>query len=205
MSRLRHRTQTMPGRPDEGDLSRHHTRLHARRWAAARRQALDRDRYRCRSCGRAGRLECDHVIPLERRSSFADPTPAGPLGEFWRLAGWHSAQNEQSPKSDLASGRSRTWVAAPRTGCGGFTGCQQSGVWSVDTAEARFWLRKFPIDERDWRIRELELLDRIAAASRSTAIAIAVPEGRRPSQTTRGPSITVPSGAEIRPASRSCT
>ena len=49
-------------------------------------------------------------------------------------------------------------------------------VWSVDTAEARFWLRKFPIDERDWRIRELELLDRIAAASRSTAIAIAVPE-----------------------------
>ena len=47
-------------------MSRHHTHLHARRWAAVRRQVHARDRYRCRSCGRAGRLECDHVTPLQR-------------------------------------------------------------------------------------------------------------------------------------------
>ena len=30
------------------------------------RWRLERDGYRCRSCGRAGRLEADHVVPLER-------------------------------------------------------------------------------------------------------------------------------------------
>ena len=27
---------------------------------------FDRDGWRCVKCGRAGRLECDHVIPLQR-------------------------------------------------------------------------------------------------------------------------------------------
>ena len=49
-------------------MSRHHARLHAGRWAAVRREAFKRDGYRCRCCGRAGRLECDHVVPLD-----ADP------------------------------------------------------------------------------------------------------------------------------------
>ena len=46
-------------------MSRHHIRLDARRWAAARRACFRRDGYRCRCCGRAGRLECDHIVPLE--------------------------------------------------------------------------------------------------------------------------------------------
>jgi len=29
-----------------------------------RRAVFTRDGYRCRSCGRAGRLECDHRVPL---------------------------------------------------------------------------------------------------------------------------------------------
>ena len=33
------------------------------RWAAARLKALERDGWRCRKCGRAGRLEVDHVKP----------------------------------------------------------------------------------------------------------------------------------------------
>ena len=47
-------------------MSRHHTHLNASRWAAVRRAVLERDGYRCVECGRAGRLECDHVVPLQR-------------------------------------------------------------------------------------------------------------------------------------------
>lgn len=47
-------------------MSRHHARLHAGRWAAVRRYVFERDGWRCIECGQAGRLECDHVTPLER-------------------------------------------------------------------------------------------------------------------------------------------
>lgn len=46
-------------------MSRHHVHLNARRWAAVRRHVFERDGWRCVECGRAGRLECDHVTPLE--------------------------------------------------------------------------------------------------------------------------------------------
>ena len=49
-----------------GRGSRFHYRLNRRRWARVRRAVFDRDRYRCRACGRPGRLECDHVAPLWR-------------------------------------------------------------------------------------------------------------------------------------------
>ena len=45
-------------------MSRHHHRLNQRRWEATRRRVLARDNYRCLECGRAGRLEVDHRIPL---------------------------------------------------------------------------------------------------------------------------------------------
>ena len=41
-------------------MSRHH----AGRWARTRRAVLDRDGWWCRRCGRAGRMEVDHVRPL---------------------------------------------------------------------------------------------------------------------------------------------
>ncbi len=31
------------------------------RWRQLRRQVFERDGWRCRQCGRAGRLECDHI------------------------------------------------------------------------------------------------------------------------------------------------
>ena len=37
-----------------------------RKWAKVRLQVLDRDGWRCVKCGRAGRLECDHIIPLDK-------------------------------------------------------------------------------------------------------------------------------------------
>lgn len=47
-------------------LSRHHFQLHVRRWARVRQAVLNRDGWRCRECGRAGRLEVDHVVPLDK-------------------------------------------------------------------------------------------------------------------------------------------
>ncbi|MYC99465.1 MAG: HNH endonuclease [Gammaproteobacteria bacterium] len=40
-----------------------------RRWARIRREVLDRDGWRCVKCGRAGRLEVDHIRPLHRGGS----------------------------------------------------------------------------------------------------------------------------------------
>ena len=51
-------------------MSLNHLRLHARRWERTRRAAFERDGWRCRACGRPGRLEAHHVRPLERG---ADP------------------------------------------------------------------------------------------------------------------------------------
>ena len=45
-------------------MSRRHARINARRWAAVRRQVFRRDGYRCVKCRQAGRLECDHIVPL---------------------------------------------------------------------------------------------------------------------------------------------
>ena len=47
-------------------MSRNHAYLNTCRWAAVRRTVLERDDWRCVRCGRAGRLECDHVEPLKR-------------------------------------------------------------------------------------------------------------------------------------------
>ena len=58
-------------------MSRRHARLHAGRWAAVRRQVFDRDGWRCVSCGRAGRLECDHVTPLQREPGQNPYDPNG--------------------------------------------------------------------------------------------------------------------------------
>ena len=58
-------------------MSHHHVDLNARRWAAVRRAVLKRDDYRCVYCGRAGRLEVDHISPLQREPG---QDPYGPNG-----------------------------------------------------------------------------------------------------------------------------
>ena len=46
-------------------MSKYHAAIPTRVWERLRRQAFDRDRYRCRECGKAGVLEAHHVISLE--------------------------------------------------------------------------------------------------------------------------------------------
>ena len=43
-----------------------------RRWERLRRVILDRDGWRCRKCGRAGRLEVDHIVPIHRGGDYWD-------------------------------------------------------------------------------------------------------------------------------------
>ena len=46
-------------------MSRGHHHIAGARWQATRRAAFERDGYRCRQCGRAGRLEAHHEPPLK--------------------------------------------------------------------------------------------------------------------------------------------
>lgn len=40
----------------------------SREWARVRRRALERDGYRCRSCGKPGRLEVHHLEKVSRNN-----------------------------------------------------------------------------------------------------------------------------------------
>ena len=47
-------------------MGRFHKQLGSRRWVRLRLQVLNRDGWRCVLCGRAGKLECDHITPMRR-------------------------------------------------------------------------------------------------------------------------------------------
>ena len=47
--------------------------MRGRRWRHVRRQVLDRDGWRCRRCGRAGRLEVHHLRALQDGGQRYDP------------------------------------------------------------------------------------------------------------------------------------
>ena len=44
---------------------KHPATTNPRRWAVVRRTVLDRDGWRCVKCGKAGRLEVDHIVPVQ--------------------------------------------------------------------------------------------------------------------------------------------
>ena len=45
----------------------------SRRWKVLRRAVFVRDSWRCVLCGRAGRLECDHIKPVSCGGAKFDP------------------------------------------------------------------------------------------------------------------------------------
>ena len=58
-------------------MSHHHVDLNARRWAAVRRAVLNRDNFKCVECGRAGKLEVDHIVPMQREPGQDPYDPNG--------------------------------------------------------------------------------------------------------------------------------
>lgn len=56
-------------------MSRNHiSKRNPKLWAVLRAKVLKRDKYRCQSCGRAGKLECDHIKPVFQGGSEIDLT-----------------------------------------------------------------------------------------------------------------------------------
>ena len=45
-------------------MSKNHKRISNREWRLLRIKCLHRDAFRCVQCGKAGKLEVDHVIPI---------------------------------------------------------------------------------------------------------------------------------------------
>ena len=66
-------------------MSRHHTRLNPRRWALTRRQVFMRDGYRCRKCGKRGRLEAHHIVRLEDGGAAYDPDNCETMCRFCHI------------------------------------------------------------------------------------------------------------------------
>ena len=49
------------------------SKIHKGSWKTIREKILIRDDYRCVKCGRPGRLEVDHVKPVNQGGSYDDP------------------------------------------------------------------------------------------------------------------------------------
>ena len=98
-------------------VSRHHARLPAHRVARLAAFVKGRDGYRCRLCGRPGRLEADHIQPLDKGGAAWDPDnmqalcrpchfaktraerrpPPDPERELWRAHLFESTRDRKSP------------------------------------------------------------------------------------------------------------
>ena len=94
-------------------MSRNHRALDRRRWARVRRLTFARDGWRCRKCGRAGRLECDHTRPLE---AYPEQDPYDPDGLQLLCSRCHRAktagENRRQPTASESAWRA---LVAERT------------------------------------------------------------------------------------------
>ena len=90
-------------------MSSHHIHLKGRRWTAVRRRVFARDGWRCQSCGRAGRLEADHVTPLRKGG---DPNDSDNLQTLCRACHIAKTRRENRRPPTPAEARWRELVAA---------------------------------------------------------------------------------------------
>lgn len=77
-------------------MGREHRKLDRKRWGAVRRLVLIRDDYRCVKCGKAGRLEVDHIRPLRRGGAPWDLTNLQTLCRACHIAKTRR-ENERKP------------------------------------------------------------------------------------------------------------
>ena len=81
----------------------HKRMVQSRPWARARRAALDRDNWRCTKCGRAGRLEVHHRVPLQQNPD-QDPYALEGLAALCRSCHFRATadQNRRPPGPQAA-------------------------------------------------------------------------------------------------------
>ena len=85
--------------------------INRQRWQPVRRLALERDGYRCQAvgCGKAGRLEVDHVVPLHRAPA-QDPYDLAGLRTL--CVGCHAAKSRrENPRRRPVSAERKAWAA----------------------------------------------------------------------------------------------
>ena len=80
-------------------MSRRHTQMNAQRWGILRRVVFERDNWRCVECGRAGRLEADHIVRLE---DDPDQDPYDPNGLRTLCRSCHIAKTARENRRPLA-------------------------------------------------------------------------------------------------------
>ena len=89
-------------------MSGHHLHLNARRWQAVRRTVFARDGWRCTAYGKAGRLEVDHTVPLQRGG---DPWALDNLQTLCR--GFHLTKTRGENRRQLSPAE-EAWAALVR-------------------------------------------------------------------------------------------
>ena len=94
-------------------MSKHHIVLHYKRWQDVRRQVFQRDGWRCVECGRAGRLECDHITPLQREPG-QDPFDVNGLQTLCRKCHIEKTRHENRRELTPAEAKWRDLVAELR-------------------------------------------------------------------------------------------
>lgn len=74
----------------------------SRAWTIIRSEVFARDEYRCVRCGKGGRLECDHIVPVSKGGSQFDKENLRTL-----CRGCHveitARQNRKPPSPDRAA------------------------------------------------------------------------------------------------------
>ena len=91
-------------------MSVRHARMNSRRWDRVRRFVFERDSYRCVTCGRASRLECDHIKPMQHEPKQNPYDPNG-LQSICR-----SCHIEKTRRENLRplTPQEKSWVALIR-------------------------------------------------------------------------------------------
>lgn len=89
---------------------RHAILVRTRRWQHVRRAVFERDGFRCCACGLPGKLECDHVAPLQREPG-QDPWDINGLQTLCRACHLEKTRRENRRETTPGADRWRKLMA----------------------------------------------------------------------------------------------
>ena len=80
-------------------------KVNRRQWRKVRLQMLDRDSWRCQKCGKTGRLEVDHIKPLEDGGEMYDARNLRSLCRFCHFDKSRSERRGRETDPEVAKWR----------------------------------------------------------------------------------------------------